>query len=273
MQKVVTNHSVAVLRALTPEELDALCVKAALVVQEAKQSADFNKASNPSTGKLICVLEERLNEAKTAKHIASNTSLAKYWEGITKTKMPNHAMTCAVAFGTFVRTEQIDEKTYDLNSANCIELAGAISNAVNGEIAHPAIAKAAAQLKERGKDEAKNLRAILKEVKPPKAMTPEDAQELLQRIFDDGHLKLAIAGCAAEMCYLEGDEAKDSYFALIAAGTLVDKHFGEQTDAWMAAYGKAQGAKVATPEDVNNPALVERRDEIAANVAQMQAAA
>ncbi len=49
-----------------------------------------------------------------------------------------------------------------------IELAGAISNAVNGEIAHAAIAKAAAQLKERGKDAPKNLRAILKEVKPAK---------------------------------------------------------------------------------------------------------
>ncbi len=78
---------------MTPEELDTLCVKAALTVQEAKQSADFSRASNPATGKLICVLEERLNKAKSDKTIASNTSLARYWEGITKSKMPNHAMT------------------------------------------------------------------------------------------------------------------------------------------------------------------------------------
>jgi hypothetical protein len=232
--KVVTNHSVTVLRAMTPDELDKLVIQAALTVQESQQSAKFAQASNPSTGKLICVLEERLNQAKSDKTIASNTSLARYWEGITKSKMPNHAMTCAVCFGTFVRTEQIDEKTYDLCSANMIELAGAISNAVDGAIAHPAIAKAAAQLKERGKDAPKNLRAILKEVKPAKPMDAEAAQEKLKQIFADGHLNLALAEAAAEMCYQTGDDAKDSYFALVAAGMLVDKHFGnDQVDAWI----------------------------------------
>jgi hypothetical protein len=232
---------------MTPEELDNLAIEAAKTVQEAKQSADFSRASNPSTGKVICVLEERLNKAKSDKTIASNTSLARYWEGITKVKMPNHAMTCAVCFGTFVRTEQIDEKTYDLCSANMIELAGAISNAVNGEIAHPAIAKAAAQLKERGKDAPKNLRAILKEVKPAKPMDAETAQEKLHQIFANGHLNLAIAEAAAEMCYLTGDEAKDSYFALIAAGVLVDKHFGEQADAWCAERAKSQANRPPPP--------------------------
>jgi hypothetical protein len=249
MQKVVTNHSLAVLRAMTPEELDHLAIEAAKTVQEAKQSADFSRASNPATGKVICVLEERLNKAKSERTIASNTSLASYWAGITKSKMPNHALTCAVCFGTFVRTEQIDEKTYDLCSANMIELAGAISNAVNGEIAHPAIAKAAAQLKERGKDAPKNLRAILKEVKPAKPMDAETAQERLQQIFDDGHLNLVIAGVGAEMCYQTGDEAKASYFALIAAGTLVDKHFGEQADAWI----EERNRLTAKPELVTAP--------------------
>jgi hypothetical protein len=151
--------------------------------------------------------------------------------------MPNHAMTCAVAYGTFVRTEQIDEKTYDLCSAHMIELAGAISNAVDGVIANPAIAEAAAQLKECGKDAPKNLRAILKRVKPPQPMDAQTAQDKLQAIFDDGHLNLVIAGMAAEMCYQTGDEAKDSYFALAAAGITVDKHFGEgHVDTWITEY-------------------------------------
>jgi hypothetical protein len=232
--QTVKIQSVEVLRSLKPEELDALVIQAAKVVQDARKGVQNATASNPATGKLICVLEERLNTAKSNKTIASNMSLARYWEGITKSQMPNHAMTCAVCFGTFVRTEQIDEKTYDLCSANMIELAGAISNAVDGEIAHPAIAKAAAQLKERGKDAPKNLRAILREVKPPTPMDAETAQEKLQQIFDDGHLNLVIAGVGAEMCYQTGQEAKDSYFALLAAGILVDKHFGAEADAWLA---------------------------------------
>src|ERR1019366_5600621 len=127
MQKVVVNHSVITLRAMTPDELDQLAIDAAKTVQEAKDSAKFTTASNSSTGKVICVLEERLEKAKSEMTVAKNTSLAKYWEGITKAKMPNHAMTCAVCFGSFVRTEMIDEKTYDLCSANIIELAGAIT--------------------------------------------------------------------------------------------------------------------------------------------------
>ncbi len=271
MQKVVTNHSLNVLRAMTPEELDTLACDAAQAVVDAKKSADFSKSSNPSTGKVICVLEERLNKAKSDKTIASNTSLARYWEGITKVKMPNHAMTCAVCFGTFVRTEQLSEKDYDLCSANLIELAGAISNVVNGEIAHPAIAKAAAQLKERGKDATKNLRAILKEVKPAKPMDAQTAQEKLQQIFDDGHLNLVIAGAAAEMCYLEGQEAKDSYFALIAAGILVDKHFGEKADEWIAERNKFV-APIQLNRDAKAQASLEAAQITEAPVEQLKAA-
>jgi hypothetical protein len=74
MQKVVVDHSVAVLRAMTPDEMDKLAVRAALRVQEAKQSAQFSQASNPAKGKLIRVLEERSNQAKSDKTIASSQS-------------------------------------------------------------------------------------------------------------------------------------------------------------------------------------------------------
>jgi len=250
MQKVVISHSVTVLRAMTPAELDALAIQAAETVKEAKESARFSQASNPATGKVICVLEERLERAKTENLIAKNTSLAKYWEGITKSKMPNHAMTCAVCFGSFVRTEKIDEKTYDLCSANIIEVAGAISNAVDGDLTNPAIEEAAVQLKEHRKDAPKNLKAILKRVKPAKPMDAETAQERLQAIFDDGHLNLVIAGVGAEMCYQTGDEAKASYFCLVSAGVLVDKHFGAEADAWIEERNKL----VAKPEVVSTPA-------------------
>ena len=70
------------------------------------------------------------------------------------------------------------------------------------------------------------------------------------------------------MCYQTGDEAKDSYFALIAAGTLVDKHFGEQADAW----GQEHQTRHVKPEDLD-PALAQKAAAIAANVSQMQAAA
>jgi hypothetical protein len=199
---------------MTPDELDDLLKAAALVTQEAAKGRKYESASNPMTGKLICILEERLERAKTAMTVAKSTSLATYWLGITQVKLPNHAYTCAVAYGTYVRCELIEEKTYDICSANIIELAGNIVNAVKGEVTHEAVAAAAEQLKEHGKDAPKNLRAILARVKPRKPMDAEKAQEMLRQIFDDGHLNLTFAEAAAEMCYLTGTEAKDSYFAL-----------------------------------------------------------
>jgi hypothetical protein len=219
---------------MTPDELDALLKDAALITKEADKGRKYAVNSNPATGKLICVLEERLERSKASMTIAKSTSLATYWQGITGVKMPNHAMTCAVSFGTFVRCELIEEKIYDICSANIIELAGTIVNACKGEVAHEAVHAAAEQLKEHGKDAARNLRAILARVKPRKPMDAEKAQELLKQIFADGHLNLTFAEAAAEMCYLEGDEAKDSYFSLVACGITVDKHFGEQADKWIA---------------------------------------
>ena len=240
-QKAVVNVSITVLRTLSALELDTLAIEASKTVKEGKDLVDFSRRSNPVTGKVICALEERMEKAKAENFLAKNMSLARYWEGITKTKMPGHAMSCGVAFGTLVRTEQIDEKTYDLCSANMLELAGAISNAVDCNVTHEAIAKTVEQLKERGKDAMKNLRAILLSVKPRKPMDAEDAAERLKQIFADGHLNLTFAVAAAEMCYLEpqSDEAKDSYFALSAAGITVDKHFGdEQIDKWINLFQK-----------------------------------
>lgn len=246
--KPIVTQSATVLRAMTPDELDGLLKAAALVTQEAAKGRKYESASNPMTGKLICILEERLERAKAAMTVAKSTSLAAYWHGITDVKMPNHAMTCAVAYGTYVRCELIEEKIYDICSANIIELAGNIVNAVKGDVTHEAVQAAAAQLKEHGKDAPKNLRAILARVKPRKPMDAEKAQELLRQIFDDGHLNLTIAEAAAEMCYLTGTEAKDSYFALAAAGILTDKHFGaEQVDKWVSEYQRATAPVKMTP--------------------------
>ena len=69
---------------------------------------------------------------------------------------------------------------------------------------------------------------------PPVPMTIEEAQEKLRKILKDGHLNMVIAGCAAEMCYQTGAAAHDAYLTMISAGIMADKHFGAQTDAWIA---------------------------------------
>lgn len=239
---------IAMLVAMNADELDALAKDATKVEKDAKSATDNHKSSFPAAGKIVCALEERLNNLISDKKIASNTSLATYWKSITDQKLNNHALSCANAFGTYVRTGLIDEKDYDLNSANCLELASSISSNVGGMIEHEAITAAAAELKERGKDEAKNLRAILDSVKERKVMDAERAKELLAQIFADGHLELAIHTVGAQLAYeTDADQMGRQFDALKIA---VDMSPCADKSARLLAGAVDKGASVALVQNL-----------------------
>jgi hypothetical protein len=132
---------------MTVEEQDKLAKEVCQLVKTAVDATNAHKSSMPMAGKVVCVFEERLNELKSDRNpdgttkkrqIASNTSLSSYWESNTGTKLNNHWLSCAVAFGTYVRSELITEADYDKNTAQCLELAASIATAVGGEISHSA---------------------------------------------------------------------------------------------------------------------------------------
>jgi hypothetical protein len=232
-----------VLRTLSADELNKLAIDSVKLEKRAKDANSAHKSSFPAVGKLVCVFEERLNTLKAQRMIASNTSLATYWESITKTRMNNHSLSCAVAFGTYVRTELITERDYDLNSAQCLELAASVSTAVGGDITAQAVHDAADQLKERGKDAAKNLRTILDTVKNRKTLSADKAAEMLKTIFAEGHLLTVISLLGAEVAYLADEKvARQAYYGIIAAHDMFgrnvtesgERRFSDETlNAWL----------------------------------------
>ncbi|HYV26213.1 MAG TPA: hypothetical protein VFA77_01675 [Candidatus Eisenbacteria bacterium] len=220
-----------VLRTLSADELNKLAIDSVKLEKRAKDANTAHKSSFPAVGKLVCVFEERLNTLKSQRMIASNTSLATYWESITKTRVNNHALSCSVAFGTYVRTELITERDYDLNSAQCLELAASISTAVGGDITAQAVHDAAEQLKERGKDAAKSLRAILDKVKEHKTLSADKAAEMLKTIFAEGHLLTVISLLGAEIAYLTDEKvAKQAFHGIIAAHDMFGRNVTENGD-------------------------------------------
>ena len=229
-------------------EQDKFVRQADQTIKETKHAREVEQASNPRTGKLICAIECRLESAKANNTVARNTTLAMYWKAIvgsTKAKVPTHALTCAVTFGTLVLSEHLTEKDYDLCSSNMIELAGEICNVVAGDIAHPILPKVCKELKERSKDAMKNLRALKLEVKPREPMDAETAQKKLAEIFGDGHLNLVIAEMAAQMCYLDHTNGESPFLALLSAGVLVDRHFGPQAEVWTATFSGESAETIA----------------------------
>ncbi len=205
---------------LPPEDQDKL---ARGVVKEAKDTdatVKRYKSSFPAAGKLVCALEERLNKGKANHTIAANLSLASYWESITKAKLNNHAMSCAVAFGTYVRTGLIQEADYDKNTSQCLELAASISTACGGEVTHDLVGKAAEELKDRSKDSAKNLKAILDDLKERKTMSEEAARKAISRLMEDGYITTVISAVGAEIVHLEDTSIAKSCF--LGIQTVVD---------------------------------------------------
>jgi hypothetical protein len=269
---------IASLRSMSVDEQDKLVRQVANVEVKAKNAVEAHKLSFPAGGKVAAALQERLTALLADGKIASTMTLAGYWESITRVnggkgqKLNNHVYSCAVAFGTYVRSELIEESDYDKNTAQCLELAASISTAVGGEVSHAAVMAAAEELRDRSKNSAKNLQDLLDSVKEPKAMTAEQAQKALNKILGGGHLNLVIAGVGAEIAHLEDSEtARSAFFGMITANDMFAANMKEENtlgadgkpatvqvrrfpdevlNAWAGAYEKANAVK---PESTETP--------------------
>ena len=192
MKLVAKEITLASILALTVSEQDEMAKSFVRGNGKLKDVKDEQKESAKVVGKLLCALEIRLENGKKANAFAANLTLADFFKQQYGEKPQTHVLSLKNAFGAFVSTKFISETDYDVNSGNCLELAARVVFAVNGDLTHSAVRLAAAQLIERSNKEAANLREILASVKPADKMTAEEALEMVEKIFAEGHGPLAI---------------------------------------------------------------------------------
>lgn len=259
------------LRKMTVDEQDKLIKEAVALESKAKKATDAHTLSFPAAGKLVCIAEERLNELKSTVNvdgsprkplIAVNTSLATYWGSLTKTsngpgKLNNHWYSCAVTFGTYVRTELVSEEDYDKCPAQWLEIAASISTEAGGDVTSDAVVEAADVLKDRPKDAGKQLRNILATLKTPKALSSDKAKEMLAAILAAGHMTtVVIPMIGAEIAHIEDSEVgRNAYHAMYGAVCMFEQNvdsngkrrFADETiGAWMDAYQKPSNSTEET---------------------------
>ncbi len=280
---------ISAILALSVDEQDKLAMEVGRVETKAKDASEAHKLSFPMAGKVVYAVQKRLEQLKSSvdengkpkkPQISLATSLATYWESITKAngkngvKLNNHWLSCAVTFGTYVGSELITESDYDKNPAANLELASSIATAVGGDVTHAAVDAAAQELRDRSKTAAKTLREILESVKEPKAMTAEKAQELIAKVIASNFLTLVIAAVGAEIAHLEDPEtARAAFFGMITANDMfaanmvtkaigadgkpvLERRFSDKVlNAWSKAYETANPPKPATmaPEPTSTP--------------------
>lgn len=254
------------LRKLELDELFKLALNGVKLAKRSDEMTSAHKSSFPAMGKIVCVVEEHLNELKSDRDAAGNpkkrqcpvnTSLPEYWQAtVTRSKEKHgklnpHWYSCASAFGTYVRCDLITEADYDKNTAEALELAASIAKEAGYDIAHEAVLKTAVELKDRSKNARKNLKAILASLKGTEPMSAEKAQELMTAILaaDPSFLNtVVIPSLGAEIAHIQDEEiAQGAYFGLETAIGMFAANVNETgerrfpdaaIDGWLA--GKAQ---------------------------------
>lgn len=225
---VITPMAMAQLTALSAKELiehAKLAVKTAVSVK--RDNADL-KATFPMLGKIIAALTAKFNsEAADGKGLASVMTFPAYFESLTGAKPNNHAQSCAKAFGAYVNNGLITEKDYDNCSTDWLEKAAVILDEVKLDLTSEHVINAAEVMKERPKDGAKKLQAILDTIRGPKTIDKDKAEEYMRLIFASGHTNLAFASCAAEIPYITDAKLRDHVAGHVSV--MVDALNGKST--------------------------------------------
>lgn len=233
------NRPLAELRKLTADEQDTLLKQAAAITAKVEASKEANESSHPVTGKLLFVLEERLNAGIAANLIAKNTGLETFVKTILgdKLKISPRAFSCKNAWA-FVVAKLITEKDYGLVGATCLELGASILRECGNRLDAEEVLRAAQILRERPDKKAALLRAIRDSLKGPRKIKHEKALEMFNELYNQGYL---VAGLyvAAE----HAEHIQDSFDTYLDAGSAVLDQIG--TLEIRAQYFAARAAKKA----------------------------
>jgi len=223
---IAKEWSLARFTALPLEEQDGMFKGYAGLVAGVKAKKDDERESAIVIGIGLHVLEIRLNKGKELHLFPLNKSLTELFKDITGANPPTHALTLKNAYA-YVTSGFIPEKDYLLNSSNCLQLAARIL-AEAKSFDHPAIALTVKELTERSKDEAKNLRKILAELKPAKTMTPDEALEAMEEILLSKNGVAAFAHAADVIANLDQAERINMTLAAMRLMETVDEQLPDE---------------------------------------------
>jgi hypothetical protein len=197
---VIESKPMAQLRSLTAKELIEEAKKAVSTAARAKrENADF-KATVPAFAKVVAALTAKFNaEAASGTSLVSTMTFERYFTEMTAGKITTHVQSVAKAFGAYVDNGLITEADYDKCAADWLEKAASIVTAAQLDLKSEHVMAAAAILKDRPKDGAKQLQNILAKISGPKEISEEKAREYLALIFSNGYINLLLASTAAEI--------------------------------------------------------------------------
>lgn len=255
MATKVDNAPVAKFLAMGPDDLAETCRALLTVKTSAKDATDSHKDSWKVAAKVLCAVKENLVAAQRARLVPMNRSVKEHFENFTGKKGVNisgHCYSLADAFSVYVTAGKIPESDWDLASANALETAGRIYDLVvdKGGLAHEAVEKAAAILRQRGDGYQKVLKALKESLDTPKKLKEEDVRGFLLRAFADGHCEVVACEIAAEMTCMkdrgDADWLRHRVFLHLTAG-IENLGNPDELAAWSASTRKSREAPEPAP--------------------------
>lgn len=259
MATKVENAPVAKFLSMGPDALAETCRALLTVKTSAKDATDSHKDSWKVAAKVLCAVKENLVAAQRARLVPMNRSVKEHFENFTGKKGLNisgHCYSLSDAFSVYVTSGILPENDWDLASANALETAGRIYDLVvdRGGLAHEAVEKAAAILRQRGDGYQKVLKALKESLETPKKLKEEDVRGFLLRAFGDGHAEIVACEIAAEMACMrdrDADWLRHRVFLHVTAG-IENLGTPEELAAWSTTRKAPEAPKLAPDLDASH---------------------
>jgi hypothetical protein len=215
MATKIELRSMAELRVMSPEERLKYGKALVTVKDAAKDATEAHKDSFKAAGKYLCILEEKLVEAKLARLEPANTDLKTYFKRFIGVdgNISGHAYTLKDAYGVYVTSGLLTEEHFDKASANALESAHKVYVAVvekGSGLTDASVQKAAALLRDRADGYAKVLTELAKSLKAPKRIAESDIVAFLTSAFaeDTGHLVIVARELGASIAAVRKTSAE-----------------------------------------------------------------
>lgn len=215
MATKIELRSMAELRVMSPEERLKYGKALVTVKDAAKDATEAHKDSFKAAGKYLCILEEKLVEAKLARLEPANTDLKTYFKRFIGVdgNISGHAYTLKDAYGVYVTSGLLTEEHFDKASANALESAHKVYVAVvekGSGLTDASVQKAAALLRDRADGYAKVLTELAKSLKAPKRIAEGDIVAFLTSAFaeDTGHLVIVARELGASIAAVRKTSAE-----------------------------------------------------------------
>lgn len=130
-----------------------------------KAKVERQKSDTPIVGKSMAALKVKFADAVNAGELPKGLTFKEWYKKQTGEFPNNHAEQCAGTFNNYVLTGLISEEDYDCATADWLQTAYTIANESKFAVDSASMKEAAALLKKRPGDTAKQLREMKRELK------------------------------------------------------------------------------------------------------------